>query len=68
MNTRPAGKTIGRFEVARVLFPIVVNQNPVGLFYADLRRGPLEISREEANLLVTLRNQPVLAFRQVSAR
>jgi eukaryotic-like serine/threonine-protein kinase len=53
---------------AFVLFPIVVNKNPVGLIYADLRRGPLEISREEANLLVTLRNQSVLAFRQAAAR
>jgi serine/threonine protein kinase len=53
---------------AFVLFPIVVGKNPVGLFYADVRRGPLEIAREEANLLVTLRNQAVLAFRQASAR
>ena len=53
---------------AFVLFPIVVGKNPVGLFYADVERGPLEISREEANLLITLRNQAVLAFRQASTR
>jgi eukaryotic-like serine/threonine-protein kinase len=53
---------------AFVLFPIMVGKNPVGLFYADVKRGPLAIERDEANLLVTLRNQAVLAFRQAAGR
>ena len=52
---------------AFVLFPIVVGKSPVGLFYADkLNADPLSIERDEANLLVTLRNQAVLAFKQAS--
>lgn len=50
------------------LFPIVVGKNPVGVFYADARRAPLKIERDEANLLVTLRNQAVLAFKQEAIR
>ena len=50
------------------LFPIVVGKNPVGVFYADARRAPLKIERDEANLLVTLRNQAVLAFKQEALR
>jgi HD-like signal output (HDOD) protein len=54
---------------AFVLFPILVGTNPVGLIYADmLGQTPLQIAREEANLLVTLRNQAVLAFKQASVR
>jgi serine/threonine protein kinase len=54
---------------AFVLFPILVGTNPVGLIYADmLGKTALQIAREEANLLVTLRNQAVLAFKQASLR
>jgi len=54
---------------AFVLFPILVGTNPVGLLYADvLGQRPLQIEREEANLLVTLRNQAVLAFKQAAVR
>jgi serine/threonine protein kinase len=53
---------------AFVLFPILVGKNPVGLFYADvLGKTPLQVGREEANLLVTLRNQAVLAFKNAAA-
>jgi transcriptional regulator with GAF, ATPase, and Fis domain len=57
------------YAPAFVLFPILVGTNPVGLIYADmLGQTPLQIAREEANLLVTLRNQAVLAFKQASVR
>ena len=53
---------------AFVLFPILVGKNPVGLIYADMQgQSPLQIAREEANLLVTLRNQAVLAFKNAAA-
>jgi hypothetical protein len=53
---------------AFVLFPILVGKNPVGLFYADvLGKTPLQLGREEASLLVTLRNQAVLAFKNAAA-
>jgi serine/threonine protein kinase len=54
---------------AFVLFPILIGKNPVGLFYADvLGKTPLQVGREEANLLVTLRNQAVLAFKNAAVR
>jgi len=54
---------------AFVLFPILVGKNPVGLIYADmLAQASLQIAREEANLLVTLRNQAVLAFKNAAVR
>lgn len=54
---------------AFVLFPILVGKNPVGLIYADmLGQASLHIAREEANLLVTLRNQAVLAFKSAATR
>ena len=54
---------------AFVLFPILVGKNPVGLIYADmLGQASLKIAREEANLLVTLRNQAVLAFKNAATR
>jgi len=54
---------------AFVLFPILVGKNPVGLIYADmLGQASLQIAREEANLLVTLRNQAVLAFKNAATR
>ena len=53
---------------AFVLFPIQVGKNPVGLIYADVPgKTPLQVGREQANLLVTLRNQAVLAFKNASA-
>jgi serine/threonine protein kinase len=50
-----------------VLFPILVDKKPIGLFYADgLAAGQFRIGRNEANLLTTLRNQAVLAIKQRS--
>jgi len=49
------------------LFPIVVTQKPVGLFYADCDSSQaIHFGRDELNLLKTLRNQAVLAIRQHS--
>jgi serine/threonine protein kinase len=48
-----------------VLLPIVLDAKPIGLFYADKSlAGELTIAQREMNLLKTLRNQAVLAFRQ----
>ena len=49
------------------LFPIVLAQKPVGLFYADCdNAAAIRFGRDELNLLKTLRNQAVLAIRQHS--
>ncbi len=48
-----------------VLFPIMVGKRPVALIYADTDNpAVLKFKPEELNLLKTLRNQAVLAFRQ----
>ena len=48
-----------------VLFPIMVGKRPVALIYADTDNpAVLRFQAEELNLLKTLRNQAVLAFRQ----
>lgn len=48
-----------------VLLPILVNKKPIGLLYADqLTPGLLDLGKKEASLLMTLRNQAVLAFKQ----
>jgi len=48
-----------------VLFPIMVGKRPVALIYADTDDpAVLKFQPEELNLLKTLRNQAVLAFRQ----
>ncbi len=53
---------------AFLLFPILVDKKPIGLFYADqFVKEKARIESREANLLVTLRNQAVLAFKQASA-
>jgi len=53
---------------AFLLFPILVDKKPIGLFYADqFSKEKARIESREANLLVTLRNQAVLAFKQASA-
>jgi len=49
------------------LFPVVVAKKPVALFYGDSDHvGQLSFEAGELNLLKTLRNQAVLAIRQVS--
>jgi serine/threonine protein kinase len=53
---------------AFMLFPILVDKKPIGLFYADqFVKEKARIESREANLLVTLRNQAVLAFKQASS-
>lgn len=48
-----------------VVLPILVNKKPIGLLYADqLAPGLLDLGKKEASLLMTLRNQAVLAFKQ----
>lgn len=48
-----------------VLFPIVINAQPLALIYADTDRpGKLGFAPDELSLLKTLRNQAVLAFKQ----
>ncbi|MEN8179513.1 MAG: HDOD domain-containing protein [Pseudomonadota bacterium] len=47
-----------------LLFPLVVNQRPVGLIYADhAKSNGLEIDKKKLNLLKMLRNQIVLAVK-----
>jgi hypothetical protein len=49
-----------------VLFPLALKGRTVGLIYADTDRlGMLKFKTEELNLLRTLRNQAVLALKQV---
>ena len=50
-----------------VVFPLNIKTNPVALIYADREEaGGIEISEKELSLLRTLRNQAVLAIKQVS--
>ena len=50
-----------------ILFPVVVNGRPFGVFYAEQEQpGRLKLGKTEAALLITLRNQAVLAIRQSS--
>ena len=52
-----------------ILFPMVVDGRPFGIFYAEQEKpGRLKLGKTEADLLITLRNQAVLALRQSSAR
>lgn len=54
---------------AFALFPVIVEKKPFGLFYADqLEPNRLRLEKKEANLLITLRNQAVLAIRQSVVR
>jgi serine/threonine protein kinase len=47
------------------LFPVLLNKKPLALFYGDSdRAGGLSFAPAELNLVKTLRNQAVLAFRQ----
>ncbi len=47
-----------------VLFPIMINKKPVGLFYADCDiPGSIRFEATELSLLKTLRNQAVLAIK-----
>jgi hypothetical protein len=48
-----------------IVFPLVVNEKPFGLIYADAERsGQIDISPNVLKLLRTLRNQAVLAIKQ----
>ncbi|QLG87373.1 HDOD domain-containing protein [Chitinibacter bivalviorum] len=48
-----------------VVFPVVVDKKPIGLFYADrFAAHSLHLPHEQLNLLKTLRNQAILAIRQ----
>lgn len=50
-----------------LVFPLNIKNNPVALIYADRdEAGGIEISEKELSLLRTLRNQAVLAIKQVS--
>jgi hypothetical protein len=50
-----------------VLFPVMLKKRPVALIYADTDRPEmLRFRPQELNLLKTLRNQAVLAFKQKS--
>jgi transcriptional regulator with GAF, ATPase, and Fis domain len=47
-----------------IVFPLVVNDKPFGMIYADCEKpGQIDISPNVLNLLRTLRNQAVLAIK-----
>lgn len=49
-----------------VVLPLTIKSNPVALIYADRdEAGSIEITEKELSLLRTLRNQAVLAIKQV---
>ncbi|SFN74352.1 Serine/threonine protein kinase [Formivibrio citricus] len=48
-----------------IVFPVVLDKKPIGLFYGDRTQAhSLKIPPEQLNLLKTLRNQAILAIRQ----
>lgn len=48
-----------------ILLPVMVNKNPVGLFYADMKdANAMKMSEKQHASLRTLRNQVVLAIKQ----
>jgi len=47
-----------------VLYPIFVNNNPIGLIYADHNRSGMLDTNNPLTLLKTLRNQAIMAIRQ----
>lgn len=50
-----------------LMLPLVIKQSPFGLIYADkAQAGSIVLDEKELNLLRTLRNQAVMAFRQGS--
>lgn len=50
-----------------LLLPVMINQQALGLLYADMRAADsLQISPRQLGLLRTLRNQIVLAIKQKS--
>lgn len=52
-----------------ILLPLIVDDRPFGLFYAEqIQAGRLTLEKTEADLLITLRNQAVLAIRQTASR
>jgi serine/threonine protein kinase len=47
-----------------LIFPLVIKQRPLGLIYADHPRpGGIVLNAKQLNLIKTLRNQLILAFR-----
>jgi serine/threonine protein kinase len=49
------------------IFPLVVNQRPLGLIYADhTKPNGVSLSKKELNLVKTLRNQLILAIKSRS--
>lgn len=50
-----------------LLLPVIVNKIPVGLIYADMQDAKaLQISPKQLSMLRTLRNQAVLAIKQMA--
>jgi GAF domain-containing protein len=48
-----------------IVFPVILDKKPIGLFYGDRTQAhSLRIPAEQLNLLKTLRNQAILAIRQ----
>jgi hypothetical protein len=48
-----------------MVFPVLIDKKPIGLFYADRSAAlSLQIPHDQLNLLKTLRNQAILAIRQ----
>lgn len=48
-----------------LLLPIMINNKPIGLFYADMEnRDSLQLTPRQLSLLRTLRNQAILAIKQ----
>ncbi|WP_027467450.1 serine/threonine protein kinase [Deefgea rivuli] len=51
-----------------IVFPLVIDKKPIGLFYGDKRCAhDLVIPSDQLNLLKTLRNQAILAIRHKQA-
>jgi transcriptional regulator with GAF, ATPase, and Fis domain len=51
-----------------IVFPLIIDKKPIGLFYGDkLKARDLVIPPEQLNLLKTLRNQAILAVRHKQA-
>ena len=50
---------------AFILYPIVVNKNPVGLVYADRELAGKVLTGNQSNYMKTLCNQAVLALKQM---
>ena len=49
-----------------LLLPLLMKGAPFAMIYADRAQPGLELDEKELSLLRTLRNQAVMAFKQVS--